>query len=641
MFNNRTDWNFALFLLIQSNYAYKWRVFILVFMLLPMLGACASTNHNQPLTQKHNRSYEFRDWINSQSEKLDSDLIVMSFSGGGVRAAALAEGVVDQIKDLGLANKIAIISSTSGGSVTAGFIAARGIDALPELRSQFLYVDNTLNLLPRLLPPLLLPSFINGENRSQKFATYLDEQLFQNEPQSYEKLMEQWHTAPFVILNATDLSTGRLFEFKQSTFNNLCSDLSQFSLSESIAASSSFPFLMNPIPLKNHWDNVVCRDGVNPFPPERFEEEYSAKDYKGRYVNLDAFVNARYIHSLRYTYDDDGSPNLPFRRIKYVHLIDGGLSDNLAARALLRAFSPDVLKLLQSKGVQRILLVQVNAKSDEIRDSIDQSGDMPSWIQVFKTVAFYPIDVATALSSYISKEYWVSLVDHTNKNSNKPGALLLYPVQVDFDQMTPSSKDQENVKRIGTWWSLSKNEVDLVRQTGKDLLRMHPCFKAFMKQSNSLDKSTCEEIIELARIDIAPAALAQAAAPAPARAAYEEGVLFDYGKISLQRSARTVLDNLISNLRSWQKERYQSIKIRITGYTDRVGSDSYNKNLSLHRAEMVKNYLINNGIPIPADRIYADGLGKIDSITSCNTNTRPELIKCLAPDRRVMIEIIW
>lgn len=49
-------------------------------------------------------------------------------------------------------------------------------------------------------------------------------------------------------------------------------------------------------------------------------------------------------------------------------------------------------------------------------------------------------------------------------------------------------------------------------------------------------------------------------------------------------------------------------KIRVTGYTDLSGPDSYNAKLSLRRAESVKRALIAAGVP--ADRILVEGLGK-------------------------------
>jgi OmpA-OmpF porin, OOP family len=77
-------------------------------------------------------------------------------------------------------------------------------------------------------------------------------------------------------------------------------------------------------------------------------------------------------------------------------------------------------------------------------------------------------------------------------------------------------------------------------------------------------------------------------------------------------------------------------RIEVRGYTDRLGSPSYNQELSQRRADAVKALLVGQGIP--AERIDARGLGEQDPITQCTDNqTRNSLVACLQPDRRVEI----
>ncbi|QEY25003.1 outer membrane protein assembly factor BamE [Neisseria animalis] len=78
--------------------------------------------------------------------------------------------------------------------------------------------------------------------------------------------------------------------------------------------------------------------------------------------------------------------------------------------------------------------------------------------------------------------------------------------------------------------------------------------------------------------------------------------------------------------------------IRIIGYTDRKGSDSYNNALSQRRAETVRQYLITRGVP--AVVMSAQGLGKRNPLVECSTSLpRNEEIACLQPNRRVVIEV--
>ena len=74
----------------------------------------------------------------------------------------------------------------------------------------------------------------------------------------------------------------------------------------------------------------------------------------------------------------------------------------------------------------------------------------------------------------------------------------------------------------------------------------------------------------------------------------------------------------------------------ITGYTDRIGSDKYNLELSQKRADAVKAYLVSKGID--GSRLTTVGKGKADPVVQCDNKNRAELIKCLEPNRRVEID---
>jgi outer membrane protein OmpA-like peptidoglycan-associated protein len=78
--------------------------------------------------------------------------------------------------------------------------------------------------------------------------------------------------------------------------------------------------------------------------------------------------------------------------------------------------------------------------------------------------------------------------------------------------------------------------------------------------------------------------------------------------------------------------------VRITGYTDRIGSDSYNLGLSQRRAQAVKAYLVARGVE--ARRLQAIGKGKADPVVECHDKDRAALIRCLEPNRRVEVERI-
>ena len=80
----------------------------------------------------------------------------------------------------------------------------------------------------------------------------------------------------------------------------------------------------------------------------------------------------------------------------------------------------------------------------------------------------------------------------------------------------------------------------------------------------------------------------------------------------------------------------------ITGHTDRIGSDKYNKTLSEKRALGVKDYVVGKGID--QKLIFWEGKGPKQPIPVTkfceNKMKRPQLIECLAPNRRVTVEVV-
>jgi OOP family OmpA-OmpF porin len=115
---------------------------------------------------------------------------------------------------------------------------------------------------------------------------------------------------------------------------------------------------------------------------------------------------------------------------------------------------------------------------------------------------------------------------------------------------------------------------------------------------------------------------------------YQADTLFDFDKAILKPAGKEKLDDLASKIQGLNLE-----VVVATGYTDRIGSDKYNDRLSLRRAQAVKAYLVSKGIE--ANRIYTEGKGKRDPVThGCNQKNRKQLIACLAPDRRVEVEVV-
>jgi|KBSSwiStaDraftv2_1062776.scaffolds.fasta_scaffold79956_2 OOP family OmpA-OmpF porin len=135
-----------------------------------------------------------------------------------------------------------------------------------------------------------------------------------------------------------------------------------------------------------------------------------------------------------------------------------------------------------------------------------------------------------------------------------------------------------------------------------------------------------------------PPAPAPAPAPAPQvqRITLASRALFDFDKAVLKPEGKSAIDSeIISKLSGVQKLEL----VLVTGHTDRIGSQQYNQRLSERRADAVRDYLVSRGVP--RDRIETLGMGKTQPVPGvvCDQKALKALIACLAPNRRVEVEV--
>jgi len=110
---------------------------------------------------------------------------------------------------------------------------------------------------------------------------------------------------------------------------------------------------------------------------------------------------------------------------------------------------------------------------------------------------------------------------------------------------------------------------------------------------------------------------------------------FDRSTVAdITNDGRAQLDALADNLLA---HRRRIANIRIAGYTDRLGSEAHNDELSGRRAYAVRDYLVGRGLP--SEWFQAEGLGAAEPVRSCGDAQRDALIECLAPNRRVVVQV--
>lgn len=122
---------------------------------------------------------------------------------------------------------------------------------------------------------------------------------------------------------------------------------------------------------------------------------------------------------------------------------------------------------------------------------------------------------------------------------------------------------------------------------------------------------------------------------APEKITFSADALFDFNSAKLKPAGIQALNEFLNGLKGVKYD-----LIIAVGYADRIGSDDYNKKLSLRRAESVKAHMVSKGID--ANRIFADGKGEANPVTghNCKGDKKTKaLIDCLAPDRRVEVEV--
>ena len=110
--------------------------------------------------------------------------------------------------------------------------------------------------------------------------------------------------------------------------------------------------------------------------------------------------------------------------------------------------------------------------------------------------------------------------------------------------------------------------------------------------------------------------------------------LFDFDRATLTRRAQAELDDVVDRAKDFAS----LSRVHIEGHADRLGSATYNQSLSERRAAAVQAYLVSKGLD--ASKIEVKGAGESHPVKSCpEEKDRKALVECLAPNRRVVVEV--
>jgi NTE family protein len=460
---------------------FKLQLLLTAFVLVVILVSFSHYPQNQPLgTTACSEGYNFAS-LNSP-ENSDETFVVLTFSGGGTRAAALAYGVLTKLRDTHLTERktlldeVDVISTVSGGSFTGAYYTLFGKKIFANFREKFLYRDIESELFWKVVNPvnwwrLASPYF----SRIDLAAEIYDESIFQQ--QTYGALLQK-AKKPYLIINATNLYQGARFEFTSGQFCYLGSDIRPYPIARAVAASSAFPFLLSPISLINY---------PNPKGKKITPQDELAK--------ADYWNNKRRYYSAQNNdiYADE-------KEHPYVHLMDGGLADNLGLRAIYDLYVRENIRTKINNGqIKRLLVIVVNAKTQKT-ETFDKNESPPGLTTAaYKTAnvsmdnyTFESVEVFTdLLNDRIKAQQCIGgcqqLLDKHAKDGYKipqlaGGNLKLYIVDLAFDNIADRG-ERDYFNNLPTSFKLSKEQVDKIIDIGGELLEKHPDFKKFMKDN--------------------------------------------------------------------------------------------------------------------------------------------------------------
>src|SRR5262245_1129070 len=356
--------------------------------------------------------YRFTNVAPPEAENSDSLLFVAAFSGGGTRASTLAFGALRELanqqivwegKKKRLLDELDVIHALSGGTFTGGYYALFRDQIFHDFEHRFLRKDWDSELRERILrsPSNWIRLWSPYFGRTHIMAELLNEALFEQKTYGDLAALRQ---RPMLIIHASDMATLARFEFTQFQFDFICSDLSQLPVADASAASAALPLVLSPISFKNFSNNCQY------VAPAWLEQAKRG----GR-------VGAQRANELLSYMDVEKRP--------YIHLLDGGLSDNLALRGIIEGsgVQGNFEKLLQVAGVKnvrKLVILAVNAETtpDVMEFRSDHvpvlSKAMSSLIDI--PINRYSFDTTTLINMGVAK--WQDELKLKARNPDSPFA---------------------------------------------------------------------------------------------------------------------------------------------------------------------------------------------------------------------------
>ena len=430
---------------------------------LLLASACSSYGviHNEPSNDLDSgQPYSLKTW--AQSEMAEDFIFILAFSGGGTRAAAMAYGVLEELRDtpavIGgqqtrLLDQVTHISSVSGGSFTSAYYGLYGEQIFDNFEDEFLLKDVESHLAGSLMNPL---HWFSRKGRTERAVEYYNKILFHDA--TFADMMQPGR--PMIIINASDLAYGVRFSFIQDYFSLLCSDVRDFPVASAVAASSAVPVVFNPVVVENY---AGCAD------PVRAANVDEAAQHSNELTRMLAGLKS---------YGDKENR-------KFIHFVDGGITDNTGLRAITNIVDisggpEQLLSKMQRKLPRHIVVLSVNA-STENRTDMDKSPRQPTMmasINAMTDVQLHRYNAATLDEIRNGLDSWAEQMSGPG-HEVKP-----YFIEVSFKEV-PQPQLKLSLNKIPTSFSLTEEQVKTLVKSARDLVREDPEFQQLLKNIDS------------------------------------------------------------------------------------------------------------------------------------------------------------
>ena len=403
----------------------------------------------------------------------------------------MSYGVLQELRDtevesrgttVRLLDEVDLISSVSGGSFTAAYYGVYREQIFENYEEDFLRLGVQQALIWQLFNPVhWIRSSFSGFNRTEMAIDYYDRKIFHGA--TFEDIARQG--TPFIDINATDLTTGLRFTFTQERFDLICTNLSTFSVARAVTASSAVPVAFPTVVLENHADKCQL-EGTREWDLLLQAE-----------ARTESEAQASLVEGLK-SYRD-------VERRKYIHLVDGGISDNLGLRSMIdrvENIGEHIFEKWKKRPFKNVLVILVNA---EVKPEllIDKTARNPS---VGSTMGAF----TSAQIDRYNQETLDRLRDNLAMLEERPAEHGL-PTRIYFSEVSFGHIKETEVNRflnsMPTSLELEDIHVDRLIAAGRLLLRSEPAFVRFTQDNSAArvpNAATTKELCELFYSDGCP-----------------------------------------------------------------------------------------------------------------------------------------